>query len=101
MRKHVEIERIVNPRLKGDDVRVKKTGANSYRITTGKPEEHEFSRFSSKRNSFDRKFVEEYNRVAEHDDRFDLGHGDTKNSLGSLREGLERGDSNFDLKVRE
>ncbi|MEA1926447.1 MAG: hypothetical protein U9M90_04415 [Patescibacteria group bacterium] len=101
MRKHVKIERIVNPRLEGSDVRVKKTGANSYQITTGKPEKHKFSRFSSRRDSFDRKFIEEYNRVAERDDYFDLGHRDTKDSLGGLREGLERGDSNFDLKVRE
>ena len=101
MAKHVNIEHEVDPDVGEDDVHVEKTGENTYRLKTGDPEKHEFSKFRNKRKAFDEKFVEKYNSVAENDDRFDLGRQDSRDSLRGLRRNLKEGGGKFDLKVRD
>lgn len=101
MAKHVNIEHEVDPEIDEEDVRLEKTGENSYRLRTGDPSKHEFSKFENKRRRFDEKFIEQYNSVAEHSDRFDLGSRDTREVMDKVRRHISDGNPSFNLKVRE
>lgn len=101
MAKHVNIDHEVDPDLSDEDFEIERTGANSYKVRTGDPNKHEFSKYKNKREAFDEKFVEKFNQVAEHSDRFELGHQDSRDSLRKVRRNITEGNSSFGLKVRE
>jgi len=101
MFKHVNLSHEVDPGMAKDDVRIEKTGANSYKVYTKDPKEIDLSRHESRAKNFDQKFIDNYNKVAEHEDRFELDQRDTRHALDNLRKGIENGDRDFHFKVRE
>ena len=79
---------------------LEKTGEDTYRITTGEPEEHDFSN-RMRQEKFDADFVSKYNSMCEQEDQFELRSRDAYRALSELRKRLERGDSEIRLKVKE
>lgn len=100
MTKYIKLRRRVYDRYDGDQLEIERIGEDTYRITTGEPEEHEFqNRIRAER--FDDEFVSKLNAVSEHEDQFDLRGKDAYRVLTDLRKKLERGDSEIRLKVKE
>ena len=100
MAKYVKLRRDVDDRYDGDRFEIERIGEDTYRITTGEPEEHDFrNRIRAER--FDDEFVSKFNAVSEQEDQFDLHSSDAYRVLTELRKRLERGDSEIRLKVKE
>jgi len=100
MTKYIKLRRRVYDRYDGDQFEIEKIGEDTYRITTGEPEEHDFrNRIRAER--FDDEFVSKFNAASEQEDQFDLHSSDAYRVLTELRKKLERGDNEIRLRVRE
>ena len=100
MAKYVKIRRRVENRYDGDQFDLERVGEDTYRMTTGEPEEHDF-RNRTRSERFDRDFVSKYNAVSEEEDQFELRSSDAYRVLSDFRKRLERGDSDIRLKVSD
>lgn len=104
MSKHVKIERIVDPSMDGNDMKIEKRGEDSYRIRTGGDNEFDF-RNNDKREAFREKFAKVYNEATgdDREDRFMLDPTDykTRERFRKFERELEDGRENFDFRVRD
>lgn len=100
MSKYVKIRRRVESRYEGDQFDLERIGEDTYRMTSGEPQEHDF-RNRSRAEKFDRDFVSKYNAVSEEEDNFELRSSDAYRVLSDLRKRLERGDGDIRLKVKD
>lgn len=101
MARKVNFEREIDLGLGSDEVKIEKIGENSYKVVTGSPDKHGFSRSGDRRRAFDRNFIDEFNQVADHDDRFRRSPSSAGRSMKSLRSGLEGGESSISFKVKD
>ncbi len=100
MAKYIKLRRIVYNRYNGNQFEIEKIGEDTYRITTGEPEEHDFqNRIKAER--FDGEFIRKFNVASEQEDQFDLRSSDAYRVLTELRKKLERGDNDIRLKVKK
>ena len=95
MSKHVQIERVVDPGMDGDDIEIEKRGEDTYRIRTGSDTEFDF-RNKNKREAFRQKFADVYNEAtgSDREDRFTLDLNDTRTHerFRKFERGLEEGE---------
>lgn len=99
MSKHVYFRRRVDSRLRGDEVKIEKVGEDTYRITTGEPEEHDF-RNEIKSGRFRENFAREFDSASEEEDSYRLEGKDSHNNLEDFQKKLERGEEEISFKVR-
>jgi hypothetical protein len=99
MSKYVKIKRKIDERFDENKITLERIGEDTYRLTTCKPESHDFKN-RIRAEKFDDEFIRQYNNLSEQEDQFELTGSDAYRAMSDLRKRLESGSSEIRLKVK-